>query len=137
MKRFLWLLPFVLVACSHKADTKKDTRTEAQKAFGQVAGKSEEAKPEVKKTAEAASNKAKDAVSDAKAAAPVAGTITCKSGKDSRTLATAAKGAGCELTYTKHGESKVAGNGAAGSAACEKIASKIKANLEKSGFTCQ
>ncbi len=135
MKRFVWLVPFVLLACSHKgADVKKDGRTEAQKAFGAVAGKTDDTKVEVKKTAEAASSKAESA-SDATAPAGAV-TLSCKSGKDERTLVTAAKDKGCEVTYTKQGQSKAVGNGLAGFGVCEKIANKIKSNLEKQGFTC-
>jgi hypothetical protein len=134
MKYMIWLLiPFLLFACAQKSQTKSDTRTESQKAMAGLAGKSE-----VKKTAQdtaAAPPAAETAASGEKSAAAKA-SLTCKSGDDTRTLVTAAKGDGCELTYTKGGKGKVVAESASGSAQCEKVAAKIKGNLEKSGFKC-
>jgi hypothetical protein len=66
-----------------------------------------------------------------------AGEVNCVSGEDKRVLAIAAKGEGCELNYTKQGETKVVATSGNGTRHCEDTQTKIRTKLEVSGFACK
>jgi len=64
--------------------------------------------------------------------------VTCRSGKEERTLALkTADGGGCELTYTKAGATKTIATQRSGTARCAEVMNKTRANLEASGFKCE
>jgi hypothetical protein len=62
--------------------------------------------------------------------------IECKNGGDARKLSIISKEGGCEVEYTKAGEKKVIGNSSNGTGYCGTLVSKVRGNLENSGFTC-
>lgn len=107
-------------ACSSTKKMNKDAATEAAK------------------TAEASADKAVKATKDAKAkVAAAAGDVTCTSGKDSRTIGVKAVDAGCEVVYTKFGETSSVASASSGSEHCANVVSKIKDNLSNAGFKCE
>jgi len=75
---------------------------------------------------------------DAKAATTTdaSAKTTCKKGKEERTLEVVAKGNGCEVNYTKAGETTHPASSVHGTDHCNKTVTKIKGNLEKAGYTC-
>ncbi|MEK6579055.1 MAG: hypothetical protein AABZ55_07490 [Bdellovibrionota bacterium] len=62
---------------------------------------------------------------------------TCSSGSDERILAIAVTGDGCELTYTKGGESKSVAHQKEGLSVCERVKEQIEKRLQASGFKCK
>jgi hypothetical protein len=62
---------------------------------------------------------------------------TCSKDKDVRVLAVAAKGAGCSLNYTKAEKSTEVASSVHGDKHCKSSQEKLRAKLEKSGFTCK
>ncbi len=66
----------------------------------------------------------------------VGDTIECKSGTDTRKIVTKAKDAGCEVEYTKFGDTKVLGGAQNDKTVCTNVVDKVRATLEASGFTC-
>jgi hypothetical protein len=66
----------------------------------------------------------------------VGDTIECKSGTDVRKLIIVDKDAGCEVEYTKFGESKVIGGAQYERDICTNVVAKVRATLETSGFSC-
>ncbi len=109
MKIFLSIaVALFLVSCAHKGQsTKQETETQAH--------------AKTQKTSQ-------QAVSDAKA--------ECTHGKDVRTLEVVKSGQGCELNYTKMGNTNKAATSVKGSTYCHTIFERIKGNLEKSGYKC-
>lgn len=63
-------------------------------------------------------------------------TVECKSGSDVRKLAIVNKGGGCDVEYTKAGETKSIGSAQNTKDFCPNLLEKVKARLETSGFTC-
>lgn len=66
-----------------------------------------------------------------------AGTLTCKSGSESRTIEVAGVNGGCETRYTRSGETKTVANAKSGTDYCEQVSGKIKGNLETAGYKCE
>lgn len=62
---------------------------------------------------------------------------TCTSGKESRELEIVSKGNGHSVTYTKGKDSKEVGSCSSNLEKCQVVFDNIKANLEKSGYTCK
>ncbi|HEX4924495.1 MAG TPA: hypothetical protein VFV50_10430, partial [Bdellovibrionales bacterium] len=62
--------------------------------------------------------------------------VECKSGGDVRKLAVVPKGSGCEVEYTKAGETKSIGSAQNDKDFCPNLLEKVKARLETSGYTC-
>ncbi len=62
--------------------------------------------------------------------------LICKLGIDERILENKQNGAGCELKYTRFNEAKVIAYSTSGPDHCLKVQDQVKANLEKSGFSC-
>lgn len=62
---------------------------------------------------------------------------TCKAGAEERKLAIQAKDAGCELQYTKAGETKTIASQITGNEKCEEVMTKVKANLTAAGYDCK
>jgi hypothetical protein len=68
---------------------------------------------------------------------PNAKEIKCTAGSEERILAIAAKGEGCELNYTKAGETKAIATQILGDGRCVEVMSSIRAKLEDAQFSCQ
>ena len=71
------------------------------------------------------------------AATSAAGEVNCKSGSDERKLAVVAKDSGCELQYTKAGQTSTIASQIMGNAKCESVMTSVKEKLIASGFNCQ
>jgi hypothetical protein len=63
--------------------------------------------------------------------------VTCKSGSDERKLAINVKGSGCELAYTKAGETKSIASQINGSEKCEEVMTSVKEKLVAANYACQ
>jgi len=63
--------------------------------------------------------------------------ITCQLNSEMRKLEVQSKSAGCELTYTKLGKSKVVASSHKGMSHCEESLATIRKKLVASGFKCQ
>jgi len=63
--------------------------------------------------------------------------ITCQLNSETRKLEIQMKSAGCELTYTKLGKSKVVASSHKGKTHCEESLATIRKKLVASGFKCQ
>jgi len=63
--------------------------------------------------------------------------MVCKAEKDERTVEKFETSTGCELKYTKFGETTVIASSAVGSGHCDRTRDQIKANLEKNGYKCE
>lgn len=63
--------------------------------------------------------------------------LTCTKGKDERKLEVVKKGQGCELAYTKFGETKAVASSKSGTEHCEKIMERIEGKLKVASYTCQ
>ena len=66
----------------------------------------------------------------------VGDTIECKSGTDVRKLIIKDKGSGCEVEYTKFGDTKVIGGAQYERDICTNVVGKVRGTLEGAGFTC-
>lgn len=86
-----------------------------------------------KKATGAATKAATKAVSDMKTSTET----SCKSGSDTRVLAVKVAGSGCELHYTKFGETNSVASSQNGTEYCQSVLERIKGKLEGAGFTCQ
>lgn len=117
---------FVSCSSKQKATQTADTTTPAT---AQATDKKGE-----KSTAKAATAAA--TTTTAATTPAVAGTITCKNGSDTRTLSVVAQNSGCEVSYTKFGETTAPASSASGTAHCESVKERIKTNLENAGFQC-
>jgi hypothetical protein len=73
-------------------------------------------------------------VEKAKAAATEA---TCKNGSVIRTLKVVKNGDQCSVEYTKDGATQEIATGAAGSAHCSDVATRVKNNLVAAGYKCE
>ena len=78
-----------------------------------------------------------DTAATANANSTSAGTITCKSGADTRTLEVKGVNGGCELVYTKMSEAKSIATANSGNEHCTSVSDKVRNNLTTAGFTCE
>jgi hypothetical protein len=63
--------------------------------------------------------------------------VKCTLNGDNRVLAiTKNETGGCELNYTKNGETKSLANSAANASYCEEVQNRVKGNLVTAGFSC-
>ena len=82
---------------------------------------------------DAKANKQKSAT----VAAASSSEVKCTFNGDNRVLAiTTNEQGGCELNYTKNGETKSLANSAANASYCEEVQNRVKGNLVTAGFTC-
>ncbi|MDR3607197.1 MAG: hypothetical protein P4M08_07450 [Oligoflexia bacterium] len=72
-----------------------------------------------------------------KAASPSLKSMSCQKDSDNRTVEIQAKGAGCDVMYTKFGKTHSVASSSAGNGHCEKTLAHMKKKLEASGFHCQ
>jgi len=132
----LALLAF-MSSCASKKTTTAPAPTTAP-AVTQAAETTAPAKKDDKK-----SNKKSKAKSEKTAAAGTDSTekaateLTCKSGSDERKISIVTKGSGCELQYTKAGETKSVASQIVGNKKCEDVMNTIKEKLVAAQFTCQ
>lgn len=63
--------------------------------------------------------------------------VKCTSGADERLLAISTQGEGCELNYTKAGETKTIATQIIGDGRCVEVMGNVKKNLEGAQFSCQ
>lgn len=63
--------------------------------------------------------------------------IVCKSGAEVRNIEMRKKGSGCEVTYTKKGESKVIAHQRLGNLRCDHVFQDLQSKLTKGGFVCE
>lgn len=114
-------LGLMLGACSSSKKSTNDatTTTEAQ---------AEKAADKAKETADKTEKAANEGVSVE---------ATCKLGGDTRTIGVKSVDKGCEVIYTKFGESTSVASGSQGSDHCANVVTKIKENLQNAGFTCE
>ena len=68
---------------------------------------------------------------------PNAREVKCSAGGDERLLAVSAQGEGCELKYTKAGETKIIATQVVGDGRCVEVMGNVKKNLEGAQFACQ
>lgn len=119
MKKVLLLVALcTAVACS--ASKKKD----------EAATTTTPATPAVAKEGTAAK-------ADANTANKTAAGTQCKSGSDTRNIEVKAEGGGCEVMYTKMGETNSVASSVNGTDHCNTVAERIKTNLTNAGFTCE
>ncbi len=135
MMRIVATLAF-LVFTSSCASKKTTTEAPAEKTAATTPAAPETKKTETEKKASHKKHKA-----EAKAATTTESTssseTTCKSGSDERKLAIVAKGSGCELQYTKMGETKSIASQIVGNQKCEEVMTRIKEKLVAAQFNCQ
>lgn len=140
MKLIITLLAIAtLSACASKktADTPAKTETPATMAAAKPA-------PEVKKEEKTAKKSAKKAAKTETAQTAAAKTsevgtaeLNCKAGSDERKLSIQVKGSGCELNYTKAGETKSIASQINGSEKCEEVMTTVKNKLVAANYVCQ
>jgi hypothetical protein len=63
--------------------------------------------------------------------------VNCTAGTDERKLAIQVKETGCELQYTKSGETKVIATQISGSEKCEEVMTQVKERLVGAQFDCK
>lgn len=63
--------------------------------------------------------------------------LECAQGEDKRTIAIESKGSGCEVRYTKFGNSEVVANAVHTPSFCAEVKDKIREHLEAGQFTCR
>lgn len=137
MKLIITLLAVAtLSACASKktAETPAKTETPATMAADKAAA---DAKKDTKKSAKKVTKS--ETAQTAAAGSQAVGTteVNCKSGSDERKLAINVKGAGCELNYTKAGETKAIASQINGSEKCEEVMTSVKDKLVAANFSCQ
>lgn len=85
-----------------------------------------------------ASEPAKGQADASKAPPATTGAKTiCRLDKDERVVEKVATASGCELKYTKFGETSVIASSTSGPAHCDRVYDQIKANLEKYNYKCE
>ncbi len=137
MKLILVLLTLTLTAaCASKTKTGQVTaaKTETPSSMKATPTVKVEAKKEEKHSTK--KSHAKTIVSAEAKATTGSAELVCKSGSDERKLNIQVKDSGCELQYTKAGETKVIASQISGSEKCEEVMTSVKEKLVASGFTC-
>ncbi len=95
-------------------------------------GVTPEVKPESAQKEEAEKKAADEKSGESKAK------YECKKDSDQRVLrAVSLNDGGCEVQYTKAGKTTSVASSSHGMSRCIKVATKMKSNLVKSGFSCQ
>lgn len=138
MKLVLALMAFsILSACASKKTAEAPAKVETPKTMTaeKLATEPKEEKSAKKSTKKAAKAEAK--ATSAQEAAVGTAEVNCKAGSDERKLSIQVKGSGCELNYTKAGETKVIASQINGSEKCEEVMTNVKNKLVAANFTCQ
>lgn len=129
----LALLAFVSSCASKKTTAPAPTTAPAVTQAAETTAPSKKDDKKSSKKSKAKSEKSATAEGSEKAASE----MTCKSGSDERKVAIVAKGSGCELQYTKAGETKSVASQIVGNKKCEDVMNTIKEKLVAAQFTCQ
>jgi hypothetical protein len=133
-QRFLFAFCLLLASCSSTPEATSDAASATADAKAGVKAAKAAVSKEASKVKQAVEKKADEAAGSAAAA----GTVTCKSGKDERTLSVAGtEGGGCEVKYTKFGQESTPGNSANGMEYCNQVSEKIQKNLIAAGYKCE
>jgi hypothetical protein len=112
-------------ACGHKA-TQPENKTNDSAAPAPT-----------KDQAPAEKNKKKAKKASAANTASGADSVKCSHGGDERTLQIAEKDGGCEVVYTKLGETNPVASASHGKQHCQDVSERIQKKLTDAGFTCQ
>lgn len=62
--------------------------------------------------------------------------VTCKKGEETRVIEIKQKGEGCEVMYTKGGQTNSVASGRSGNTHCENTLNKMKGKLTSGGYSC-
>ena len=81
--------------------------------------------------------KTEKAIDAGKAVAAGKSDVTCKSGTEERKLAIKASGEGCNLEYTKAGQSSSIASQVSGTQKCDDVSKKIQDKLVAAGYACE
>lgn len=134
MKLIITLLAVAtLSACASKKTAEAPVTKTETPATMTAAKATTETKKEEKTAKKAATTEA----TAAKESAVGTAEVNCKSGADERKLAINVKGSGCELNYTKAGETKSIASQINGSEKCEEVMTTVKNKLVAADFSCQ
>lgn len=128
MKTQILILAFLGLALGACSSSKKNSDEAAQSSEAQA----EQAADQKSKDTSDQAGKAKDA-----SAGDLSETVTCKLGGDTRTIGIKSVDEGCEVIYTKFGESTSIASGSKGSGHCANVVTKVKDNLQNAGFSCE
>jgi uncharacterized protein YceK len=82
-------------------------------------------------------NKKVEATTEAKTATLGKADVTCKLGQYVRQMTIENTKEGCNLKYSKDGETRSIAEGSAGSTYCQEVLDRVKGNLVEKGFTCE
>lgn len=118
-------LGLTLGACSSSKKNSEDAKSSTEAQAEQTADKKD------KDT----SDKADKAKGDS--AEGLSEKVTCKLGGDTRTIGIKSVDEGCEVIYTKFGESTSIASGSKGSSHCANVVTKVRDNLQNAGFSCE
>lgn len=135
MKTILFLTvlaSFVGCSSANKNETQAATPTPTATATTPAATATETKTKSEKTDAKKMTRPTKVAKSDSNAKE-----VKCTSGSDERMLAIAAKGEGCELSYTKSGETKPIATQMVGDGRCVEVMKNVRTKLEGAQFSCQ
>lgn len=122
MKTQILITVFLTIALGACSSTKKEANHDE-------ASMKEKAEHTVDK-AKGAAKKAMKKMSSSEA--------SCELKNDKRTIAVQETASGgCEVIYSKFGDSTSVASGSKGSSHCEGVVTKIKENLENAGFKCE
>ncbi len=119
MKTLLLIAAMALVGCA--SSSKKEMNEESMKV------KVEETTKEVEMKAKSKMKKMKDS----------AQALTCNSGSDKRMIEVKSEDGGCEVLYTKNGETSSIASAKYDLGYCSKIQDRIVTNLTNAGFKCE
>lgn len=123
MKISLLIAALFVVSCASNSSKKMESKPVEAK------------KSEVKETAENEVKKVEEAPK--KVVAPSEGAKACNLGSDERVIDNKQVGSGCEVVYTKFGESNVVADAKNDLDFCQEIQDRIVSKLETAGFTCK
>lgn len=118
----------LLVGCS-SASKKQSTETNAAPAAT--------AMPAPVETKKEDSKKSKTTTGKATGEAKIAAEVTCSSHEGVRKLAIKTKDQGCELDYTKGGQTSAIASQVVGQAKCEEVSTRIQEKLIAAGYKCE
>ncbi len=106
---------FVIIGCSNTQKSTTDTKNTSAQKVSKKDAKSTQSKTEVKASGSA---------------------ILCKKGSDERKLEIITANNGCQLAYTKLGETSNVASAASGTEYCDTVSKRIQGKLADAGYTC-
>jgi hypothetical protein len=142
-KSLLFVTVSMLFVFFNSACSSKPKNTDNTKAAATSENKTAVSQPETSSTTTAQdkstskNEKSKSSSGTSASGVNVAGTFTCSSGSDSRSLEIKDLESGCEVIYTKQNEPKTIAQAKNDKSFCSQTVDKVKGNLENAGFKCQ